>query len=115
MPEAEGAPHLLDYFLEVGPARGGEALSYQEIESWSRLTSTPLTPWEAATLQDMSETFVVGLHKFRDKNAAPPWTEKAPDQAKIAQGVERFLMGLNQNVIRGKGKAVGHRKLKVDS
>ena len=56
------ATHMLDWLDELGwsgsTGMGPAPLSFQEIEAWSRLTKTPLEPWEALALRTASAAYV---------------------------------------------------------
>ena len=61
-----GHAYLATYLDELGIANlisvgesGGHfiCISHIEIEAWSRMTKTPLTPFEVSTLRDMSASY----------------------------------------------------------
>lgn len=89
MPELPTAgAHLVTYLFQAGPvvpgASGACAVSWQELGEWSRLTATPLTPWEAITLQGMSSAYAAELHRASNPKAPAPYTTNDPRKKRQA-------------------------------
>ena len=79
LPEITVGGYLKDAFLSLGMARDG-ALSWQEIESFSRLTGDISEPWEAHTVRAMSIAYLDGQRLGEDPLAISPmendqWTQ----------------------------------------
>lgn len=58
--------HLWQWFWEIGSGRGPggfgpEALSYQEIDAWTRLTGWNLTSWEVSAIKMMDQAYLRGV------------------------------------------------------
>lgn len=77
--------------MQAGPAEptayGVTGISPQRLESWSRITGNPLTPWEAETVLEMSQAYAVAVS---DDKAPMPWGDGL-DQAKAAQSIKAAL------------------------
>lgn len=96
MPEVECGEHLIDYLMEVGPAfhngMGPVPVPFFEIESWSRMTATTMTPWEAQALRELSQAYVVSMQQAEKPNCPAPWAPKeAFDREAIAAGMKGLL------------------------
>jgi hypothetical protein len=68
---------LTDYFFEIGIASGDKALTYQEIESWSRQSGTPTTPFVVQAMRAMSSAYL-GMMIEAEKESCPDPTKPAP-------------------------------------
>lgn len=66
------APHLTDWFLEIGPASGDGPLGWQDIAAWSAQIGVELDPWETRTLRRLSEAFVNQRAVARKPNCPEP-------------------------------------------
>lgn len=93
------AAYLLDYFMELGPMHHspmGEApIGYEQIDAWGRVTGISLSPWEAATLRELSCAY--GVEKSTASNPmaeAPGGVFESPEQA--SERRERVSIGLAQ-------------------
>ncbi len=96
MPPLEGGGHLLDALFEIGPVMGGgmgpAPLSHAEIESWIRLTGTPLQPWEARCIRRLSVDYVNQSQASTARDCKPPW--QAPDQKPVVSDTQAALRAL---------------------
>jgi hypothetical protein len=63
--------------LVMSNGMGANPLTWQEIESWLRVTELELSVWEKLTIREMSEAYCTELAKSTDKHAAPPFTPPA--------------------------------------
>ena len=100
MPGVECGEHLIDYLQEVGPAyHGGMGLSpvpFFEIDAWSRMTCTLLTPWEAQALRMLSTEYVGSMNDAKKPNCPPPWTPRVGfDREAVASGMKGMLGKIN--------------------
>jgi hypothetical protein len=72
----EGA-YLLQHLFDAGPVgtgtAGAVALSFGELDAWSRLAGVPLLPWEAQALRRLSGEYAAGLRGGADPDAPAPW------------------------------------------
>jgi len=71
--------YLIGYLFEVGPVQGGEfrkAISYVEIEAWSRLTHIELDWDEVLMLRALSFAYLEGLSLGEDPNSFSPRVKK---------------------------------------
>lgn len=77
-PELDGSGYLVNLWQEAGlimsNGMGVVPLTWQEIESWLRVTELQLTVWEKLTIREMSEAYAAESAKATDKHAAPPYT-----------------------------------------
>lgn len=82
LPPIEAGAYLHGYLFDAGPTGHGAAgpvpLGYADIEAWARLTATPLAPWEAQTLRELSRAYVAELRAGEDPASAPPWVMPEP-------------------------------------
>lgn len=70
--------HLLEQFLEVGPAMhtamGTAPLSFAELGAWQRATAIELLPWEARLLRRLSAEYVAQYSASDSPDAPAPWS-----------------------------------------
>lgn len=101
MPELDPGPaaYLLDFLYEIGPmhftAMGEVPIGYEQIDAWQRVTGSQLSPWEAATLCELSCAY--GNEKALGANplaAAPGGMVETPEQ--VLERRERVSSGLAQ-------------------
>lgn len=77
MPDISGGQYIMDMLSDLGLARTNmEPLTFQEIQAWTALTDTELTPFEAATLRELSEAYVIQLGKSRQPDATAPYDSR---------------------------------------
>ena len=104
--DAETAPELpeccvselIDVLMDAGPrmiAGMGEApLSAQELLAWCAGTGQDLTPWEFATVLQMSRAYAGEYQAAQDPNAPAPWNDPDMTQAKrkmVATGMRELM------------------------
>lgn len=77
LPETEGASHLISYLMEAGIAMsngmGITPITWQEMESWLRVTELPLSTWEKLMLRELSETYVNEYSQASAKDRPAPY------------------------------------------
>lgn len=77
LPPMEGADHLVGYLMESGIAMsngmGLTPLTWQELESWLRVTGLPLSTWEKLMLREMSEAYVNEFSQASAKDRPAPY------------------------------------------
>lgn len=74
LPPIEYGQHLIEALYACGPTdREGSPVSWQELESWSRMTRRTLTGWEAETVHKMSEAYAVQAIHAKEPNCLSPW------------------------------------------
>lgn len=87
-PISEHAGHLLGWWLDVGPTMaagmGDAEITYSEIGAWSKLTGTPVEPWEAQLLRRLSGAYIQARNDGADSMAIPPWHVVAANQKQAA-------------------------------
>ena len=96
MPDLEGGQHLLDYLeKEIGfclpGASGPVAIPFTEIDSWSRLTQTQLSPGEALALRRLSRAWVDMFHEAKSPDCPMPWRPVVFDREAVSRGVASTL------------------------
>jgi hypothetical protein len=73
------APHLLEYFYEVGPAipngMGCAPISFAEIEKWQSVTGIEVQSWEARILRRLSVEYCNESHIAQKIDAEAPWVD----------------------------------------
>ena len=74
MPEC-GAPHLVEYLIDMGVTQGEQAINHGEIESWQRQCGIELEPWEVRFVKRLSEAYLSESHAARDPDAKAPWVD----------------------------------------
>ena len=72
LPHVDAGAHLADYLFDVGPAEGGEVLTFQEIEAWGRATGIVLDAWESETLRRLSAAYLAERMDAADEHRPPP-------------------------------------------
>lgn len=83
-PPLDAAEHLVEYLLQIGPMQAGEVLTFQEIESWSRLTGYAVTSWEAITLRRLSAVYGAEYSAASDPQRGAPYLPAAPTEGRPA-------------------------------
>lgn len=77
LPALSCGEYLVSYLMEAGPSlatgMGPAPLTWSEIEVWQRLTGTPLQPWEARMLRDLSRAWVLESRQAEKPDAPAPW------------------------------------------
>lgn len=96
MPSVDGAEYLIGLLHEAGlmSSSGMSAvpLSWQEIESWLRMTGNELELWERLLIRELSEIYVGELHQATDKNRPQPVARlDAAHRARVADKLLEFL------------------------
>lgn len=86
LPPIEWGSYLIEALNSVGFVRQGMngpvAVEFREIEAWINVTGQVLTPWEAETVRNLSETYVAQSHNSANARAdAPYWP--VPNQGAI--------------------------------
>lgn len=104
LPPLEAGGHLVDYLYRVGPATGGEALTFQEIVSWQEATGRQLDAWEAETLRILSGAYLSEQHEAKDPNRPPPFFAAGRD-APSRQDVDAKLDALFSRLEGRSGKS----------
>lgn len=101
-PELDGAGYLVALLQEAGlimsNGMGAIPLTWQEIESWLRVTELQLTVWEKLTIREMSEAYAAELASATDKHRPQPYTApvEAVDRTAVASKVLNILRGFKR-------------------
>jgi hypothetical protein len=94
------APHLLEYFWDVGPtihgSMGESAVDWPQIESWQRQTGIELQPWQVRLLRRLSGEYLAESQKATKPNYPAPWKpeENTVDKAVKADSLRNALRDL---------------------
>lgn len=108
-PELDPGPaaYLLDFFREIGPmhltAMGSVPIGYEQIDAWQRVSGLRLSPWEAATLRELSCAY--SIEKALGANplaAAPGGVVEAPEQklerrGRVSNGLAQMLRSFKRS------------------
>lgn len=91
MPEVEDCKYLLEFLIDVGISSangfGMTPLSWSELHSWSILTDTQLTSWDAATIIQLSRSFTSYFTKYDEKDFATPYQLEEFDREAVSQTI----------------------------
>lgn len=84
MIEVEWGSHLIDSLLEFGPSMPGGMggpvpVSFQEIDSWAKMTRTYVPGYEALLLRSLSQVYCEQYHKSSDPGCPMPREEMDED------------------------------------
>lgn len=91
VPDAGPAAYLLEYLWDFGPAEhngmGLVPIGYSQINAWQQVTGLQLSPWESATLRQLSCSYCAELATATDPMAAAPGSaHETPEQAAERRG-----------------------------
>lgn len=73
MPGAAQYHPLVISFFEIGPVLQDGYMTWQELDSWQRVTGTDLDPWEASLVLDMSKAYLQQRHESKSIACICPW------------------------------------------
>lgn len=89
MPPIKAGLYLVDHLFTIGPSLGGEPVTFQEIEAWSRMTGTRLNTWEVSTLHGLSLAYVDELNAASDPVRPAPYSPAdKPSRAEVSKRLE---------------------------
>jgi len=78
LPELDGAEYLVRLLNEAGlvstHGMGPTPLSWQEIESWLRVTETKLCLWEKLMVRELSEVYLAEFNAAIEPDREDPYT-----------------------------------------
>lgn len=100
MPEVDHAAYLLGHLFEVGPLLSGgmgpAPLSAQELLAWQQLRAITLSPWESATLMQLSRSYLSELQQASDPKRPAPWqpVDATPDFSHVARSMRASMLEL---------------------
>ena len=93
LPELDGYAYILDYLAEIGwITADGNGVTFQEIESWSRLTKTDLTFWESGAIKNLSNLFANQMAK-KDPKEKAPYVSRAETKEEASKRLKAELRG----------------------
>lgn len=101
-PDVDYGLHLVDYMGKLA-----DKTSYTEIQSWSQLTYTPLTPWEAETLVIIGSRYESMRTKAKKIDCAEPFMSTGDadfddDQmARLRTNEDAWWSGMMQQAANG--------------
>lgn len=74
---------------------GRAPLPHSEIAAWQANTGVELSAWEACTLRNLSQEYVVAAQAAEDPDCKPPWADatevKALQLADLESRLDQFL------------------------
>jgi hypothetical protein len=77
MPNLDEAAYIVSYWQDIGVvgagAMGPVPLANTEIAAWVELSGIQLTPWEFATIKEMSRLYLASLHDGQKPDCPPPF------------------------------------------
>lgn len=73
--------YMAALMFEIGPVHQSGAVSWSEIEAYSRQTGVKLNPWEAQTLRNMAISYLNEYNSARDVNRVPPFRKEIDRKA----------------------------------
>jgi hypothetical protein len=102
-PELDGAGYLVALLQEAGlvmsNGMGVIPITWQEIDSWLRVTELELSVWEKLTIREMSEAYAAEFSKSSDKHAVAPYAPPAEptlDRAAVSSKIANILRGFKR-------------------
>lgn len=103
MPELpDQSAYIINHVIEVGTTMssglGVTPLSWTEIKSWSELTMTDLTSWEASLIMELSRTFTSNYNKFDDKDFPTPYIIEEFDRSSASKNIGNALRFMAKRV-----------------
>lgn len=91
MPELDDAGYVIEYLLEIGTSMasgfGITPLTWSEIYSWSELSQTELSRWEASTIMSLSRTFTSKYNMFDEKDFPTPYILEEFDREEVSKTI----------------------------
>ena len=100
LPALSAESCLVTWLLEAGPvgyAGSGEpvGMAWPTLAEWQRLTATPMTPWQARALVDLSQEYAAMLRRAVDPACpCPDWSPTADDAGSINRQVRAAFASL---------------------
>ena|GEM_PF-1728392 len=94
LPDAD--PLLVSHFRKVGPClgvgMGTYPVTWQELESYSRLSHSNLTAWESEQIINMSSQYCAFLHVGK-KPSQPPYSREfdSEDVRNMNESIDKIL------------------------
>lgn len=96
---------VLGAFLSVGPSKAGAPVDWPSLESYSRLTSSHLTPWEAENVISMSRQYCVWLKKGEEQHCASPWSDGDIDVDQTNESVNSAFNSMRSHAANKRKKS----------
>lgn len=97
LPDPGGDQCLLDWLFEAGVMRwtesGPRALGWADLSAWQRMTQTALTPWQAATIQQLSAAYAASAGAALDPMCPSPMRVRV-DQRRLADQLRAVFEAL---------------------
>lgn len=73
MPGLAACHPLVMALFEIGPVMYDGYITWQELESWKKVTGTDLDPWEASTIVSLSRVFFRQREESKSISSLCPW------------------------------------------
>lgn len=77
--------------MEVGPACGGEVLTFAEIGAWKAQTGTVLNAWGTSALRNLSQAYLAEYHAASSPQRPAPGRVAAPGRVETFQSLSSAL------------------------
>ena len=110
LPPVLGFDHLISDLHEVGfqssSGFSSGPLTFMEIDSWSRVTQTLLTAWEARTLRRLSEVFVNQV-SISDDPACPAPSLNTGEEVDISEGAQKSVTSFFKGLAASRKSSLG--------
>ena len=90
MPDIAPFSYLIDLVVDIGI----RDLTWQEIESWIRLTGIGLTAWEMRTIKKLSQLYQVCAQRFNDSVLPAPYRDVEAD---VSETLEQDIKAALRN------------------
>ena len=91
LPQVETDKHILDWITELGFCEQGFSgptpLTYQEIESWAKMTGVVPTWEESRFLKMLSNEYCSQYASSTDRDAPPPYSNEEYDRKKVSDKI----------------------------
>ena len=73
----------------------GPLATWQEVKAWQECTATPLEPYEAKLIWQMSCAYLDQRAKAKEQNCPRPWVDESEEALQQAEDkLKSFLRGL---------------------
>lgn len=68
-------PHIVKWWLEIGPSHNDGPIDWQEMRAWQESTGIELSPWEARIIRSLSAEYVNMRYEARKLDCPAPYSE----------------------------------------
>ena len=96
------APHLAEWWFDLGLCGAEGPLAWQEIAAWQRFHA-PITGWEAKVIRRMSEAYCAQRETSRTPDCPPPFSGGEPE-ADVNERVTRQFAAMVAGIRAARGE-----------